>query len=303
MDPTRATTDLPWGQVSYLEWCPGEETGLTVVLLHGGGVDSALLSWGGVGARLSAAGYRVVAPDHPGFGESPRAPWVASQDRLVAYVGEFVDAVGLDRYAIGGLSLGGGLTIGHVLARPERVAGAMLLGSYGLMDRQADGPLGLPLHVLAWLTLRTGLLRLAQNAYGRNRGMLARGMREIVRNPDQLTDELLDELMSAAQREDGQVAFEQWQRDQFLWNRARTNYMSRLDRFPRPALVVHGDRDTGVPVARARAAAELIPDARLLVVPAAGHWVQRDRPDIVIPAMLDFLDGLNGDPDAPPAHP
>lgn len=54
-------------------------------------------------------------------------------------------------------------------------------------------------------------------------------------------------------------------------------------------LIVHGSRDVGVPVARVRAAAELIPDARLVVVEGAGHWVQRDRPDAVVPAMLSFL--------------
>lgn len=184
-----------------MDWHPGAEPRSTVVLLHGGGVDSASLSWGEVGARLSAAGHRVVAPDHPGFGESPRAPWVASQDRLVAYVGEFVDAVGLDQYTVGGLSLGGGLTIGHVLAHPERVTGTMMLGCYGLMNRQTDGPFSLPMHVMTWLMLRTGLLSLAQHAYGRNRRMLAKGMRVIIRDSDRLTDELLDELMSAAQRE------------------------------------------------------------------------------------------------------
>lgn len=259
------------------------------MLLHGGGVDSATLSWGEVGPRLAAAGHRVVAPDHPGFGESPRASWNTSQDRLVAYVGDFIDSLGLGRYAIGGLSLGGGLTIGHVLARPEGVTGAILLGSYGIMDRQFDGPFALPAHVLTWLMLRSGLLHVVQRAYGRNRRMLARGMREIIRNPEQLTDELLDEILAAAQREGGQIAFEQWQRAEFRWNSARTNYVPQLDRFTRPALVIHGASDTGVPVARARAAAERIPAGELFVVPDAGHWVQRDRPDIVIPRMLDFL--------------
>lgn len=303
MNLTRTTVTVPWGPVSYLDWSPGAGSTSTVVLLHGGGVDNAELSWGEVGARLAAGGHRVIAPDHPGFGESPRAPWVATQDRLVAYVGEFVNALGLDRYAIGGLSLGGGLSIGHVLDHPERVTGAMLLGSYGLMDRQVAGPLALPAHVLTWLMLRTKFLSLAQRAYGKNRRLLARGMREIIRDPAQLTDELLDELMAAAQREDGQVAFEQWQRDQVLWNRTRTNYTPQLDRFARPALVIHGDRDTGIPVARARAAAERIPDAKLLLVRDAGHWVQRDRPDIVIPSMLDFLDRVNGDSGATSAHP
>ncbi|MCW5953021.1 MAG: alpha/beta hydrolase, partial [Propionibacteriaceae bacterium] len=101
--------------------------------------------------------------------------------------------------------------------------------------------------------------------------------------------ELLDAVMAEAQRAGAGVAFEQWQFDQFGWTKARTNYSDQLHSITIPVLVVHADHDTGVPVNRARDAARSIPDARLLVVPDAGHWVQRDRPAVVIPAMLGFL--------------
>jgi pimeloyl-ACP methyl ester carboxylesterase len=306
MQPIRSTIDLPWGPVSYLHWSPAGETTSVVVLLHGGNADNASLSWGELGGRLADAGHRVIAPDHPGFGESPRAPWTATQDRLVAYVGEFVEALGLQEYAIGGLSLGGGLTIGHVLARPERVTGAMLFGSYGLQSRLTDGWLSLPTQVLTWLALRTGLLGLAQEAYARSPRLLAGGMRQIVRSPDRLTADLLAQITVAARRKDARAAFEQWQRDQVLWNRTRTNYLRRLQDFAPPTLVVHGSRDSGVPLARAREAAARIPDARLLVVDGAGHWVQRDRPDLVTPAVVRFLETRgerNGAGDAASAHP
>ncbi|CAM3378046.1 alpha/beta fold hydrolase [Occultella aeris] len=309
MEPSRSIIDLPWGPVSYLHWSPAAKASSSpsvVVLLHGGNADSASLSWGELGSHLAAAGHRVVAPDHPGFGESPRAPWTATQDRLVAYVGELVDALGLEYYVIGGLSLGGGLTIGHVLARPERVTGAMLFGSYGLQDRLTGGWLSLPTQTLTWLALRTGLLGLAQEAYARSPRLLASGMRQIVRSPDRLTEDLLAEITVAAGRKGARVAFEQWQRDQVLWNRTRTNYQDRLHDVAAPTLVVHGSQDSGVPVARAREAAARIPDAHLLVVDGAGHWVQRDRPDLVTPAVVRFLDTrgeLDGGDDAAPAHP
>jgi len=282
----RSTLELPSGTVSYLDFRPDDpafRAAGTVVLLHGGGTDSAELSWGEIGPRLAAGGFRVVAPDHPGCGESPLPTWRVTQQRLVAYVGEFVDALGLESYAIGGLSLGGALTIGHVLDRPERATAAMLLDSYGLMPRLAGGR-----HLLAWAMQRTGALDVATRWMATNRTALTWSLKSLIRDPARRTPELISEIISAA-RQPGFTAFEQWQRDEMLWNRLKTDYTTRLASFPCPALIIHGDRDTGVPVARARAAAALIPHAELKVVAGAGHWVQRDQPDVVIAAMLDFL--------------
>ncbi|GAA1071633.1 alpha/beta hydrolase [Nocardiopsis composta] len=290
MEPKRRTLDLPWGTVSYLEW-DGRSRGKTldVLLLHGGGLDSARLSWGALGDALSEAGHRVIAPDHPGYGRSRPPPWPAAQDRLVSYVGEFADGLGLRDYAIGGLSLGGGMTIGHLLARPGEARGAILFGSYGLMDRQFEGALAAPAHLASWVMLRTGMLGAVMRAYAGNRKLMESSLRNIIRDPAQRTPELVDAIMAEAERGSGLASFEQWQRDQILWNRLKTNYTGRLDSIGCPVLIVHGDRDNGVPVAHARAAARRIPDARLLVVPDAGHWVQRDRPEEVTSAVIEFL--------------
>ncbi|MEX3647297.1 alpha/beta fold hydrolase [Mycolicibacterium porcinum] len=284
--------DLPCGPVSYLTWAPRQPDS-TVVLLHGGGVDNAALSWAGIGPRLAEAGYRVIAPDHPGYGQSPPARQPVTQDRLVAYVGEFVDGMQLDRYVVGGLSLGGGMAIGHALDRPDRVTGAMLLGSYGIMPRLSDGPLSGVRQLVTWAMLRTGLLGAATRWVGGNRAAMTRSMRTLIRDPRHLTDALMDEIMTAAAQPGGFEAFEQWQRDQVRWNLLRTDYTARLVELRCPALVIHGDRDPGVPVARARAAAELIPDAHLKVVAGAGHWVQRDQPDVVLDAIVEFLQDVN----------
>lgn len=284
--------DLPSGPVSYLTWAPRHPAS-TVVLLHGGGVDNASLSWGGVGPRLADAGYRVIAPDHPGYGQSPPARRAVTQEQLVAYVSEFVDAMELDSYVIGGLSLGGGMAIGHVLDRPDRAAGVVLLSSYGIMPRLSDGPLSGVRQLLTWATLRTGLLGALTRWAGTNRAAMTRSMHALIRDPQHLTIALMDEIMTAAGQPDGFDAFEQWQRDQVRWNHLRTDYTPRLVEVSCPALVIHGDRDAGVPVARARAAAELIPNGHLKVVGGAGHWVQRDQPAVVLDAIVGFLRDIN----------
>lgn len=288
----RSETDLSSGRVSYLTWSPERPRG-TVVLLHGGGVDSAELSWGGIAPGLASAGYRVICPDHPGYGHSPLPVLPVTQERLVAYIGEFVEAVVDGPYAVGGLSLGGGMTIGHVLDRPDRVTGAMLLGCYGIMPRLSDGPFSAVRQMVTWAMVRTGALGAVTRWAAGNRAAMNQSIAGIIRNRAQRTDDLMQAVYAAAAQPGGFIAFEQWQRDQVRWNRQRTDYTDRLRTFPRPALIVHGGRDTGVPVAHARAAAQLMPNVQLKVIAEAGHWVQRDAPDVVLDVMTTFLAEVN----------
>ncbi|WP_217183522.1 alpha/beta fold hydrolase [Streptomyces sp. AC495_CC817] len=282
---------LPSASVSLCEWSPPAPRGLPVLLLHGGGTDSAELSWGEVAPALAAAGHRVVAPDHPGFGRSARAARPFTQERLVAYVGELVDALELDRYVIGGLSLGGGMTIGHLLDRPGSAAGAVLLGAYGFMPRLADGPLGRLIHTGSYALVRSGLLTALTRSYARDRRGMERALRTLVRDPRSRTPALVDAVIAEAEAGGGIDAFGEWQRDQVRFGSLRTDYTAALPAVDAPTLLIHGELDGGVPLDRARRAASLLPRGELLTVPGAGHWVQRDRPDIVIPAMIEWLGG------------
>ena len=284
----RSSVELPWGTVSYLHWTPVGEPKRTVLLLHGGGVDNAALSWGEFGPALAADGYRVVAPDHPGYGCTPLPDWRATQARLVDYVAEFVDALDLRDYAVGGLSLGGGMAIGHVLDRPAAAVGLCLFASYGFTDRLPGGP--------AQQSAVAGLLRLGvfgplSRWLSGNRRVVSASMGTLIRNRDRITGELLGEVLVAGRQPSAYVAFSQWQRSEVGWRRLRTCYLDRLPDIGIPTVIVHGSEDPGVPVAAARTAAGLLPDGRLTVVPGAGHWVQRDAPAEVLGATLDFLGG------------
>lgn len=289
----RAEVELPWGQVSYLEWEPAASSPVSaVVLLHGGGLDSAALSWADTGGALAGAGHRVFAPDAPGYGYSPPPPWPVTHDNLVRFVDVFARAIGLERYALAGLSMGGGMALGHTFAHPDRVRGVILIGTFGIMDNQRQDLWKHPWHFLTWSMTHTGLMSATMRYYARRSDALRSSLRGLIRNEANLTDELMEAIADAGARGEGLDAFDQWQRDQIRFRRLRTNYMPRLDRFPRPALVINGDHDPGVPVALARQAAERMPDARFVEVVDAGHWTQRDVPEVVVPAMLSFLDEL-----------
>jgi pimeloyl-ACP methyl ester carboxylesterase len=67
---------------------------------------------------------------------------------------------------------------------------------------------------------------------------------------------------------------------------------AQLARIAAPTLVIWGDRDRLVSASRAPRTARTIPDARLLVVPDAGHVAQMERPHVVARAVLGLLDGV-----------
>ena len=150
------------------------------------------------------------------------------------------------------------------------------------------------------MLLRTGLLAAMTRSYARNRSAMERGLGDLVRTPQARTPELVEAVLTEAAVGTGLETFAQWQHEQVLWNRLRTLYTPHLPSITTPTLLVHGDRDSGVPLARIRTAAELLPAGSLVTVPGAGHWVQRDRPDVVIPAMLDHLERTT---DAPAPRP
>jgi pimeloyl-ACP methyl ester carboxylesterase len=116
----------------------GPATGRTPLLLtHGYSASSAM--WRPNIAALSAT-RRVITWDIRGHGRSasPRDPARYSEEASIADMAAILNACDVARAAIGGLSLGGYLSLAFHLAHPERVVG-LLLCDTGPGFRQADG--------------------------------------------------------------------------------------------------------------------------------------------------------------------
>lgn len=237
--------------VSYLEWRPTETPHGVLVLLHGG-LDSAELSWGDLGGRLAAAGYRVLAPEAPGYGHSPLPAWPSTQANLLRFVAGFLDALALDQVVLGGLSMGGGLTLGYALERPERLRGIIAMGTAGIMERQRPGVWGRLLHGVSWLSVASGLMGATFRLLLRSRRLTKWSLKEIIRDESRRTPALMNAVARESLRASGATAFGQWQRDQILPGRLKTNCLPRAGGIALPALVVHGARDIGVPLALAQ---------------------------------------------------
>jgi pimeloyl-ACP methyl ester carboxylesterase len=260
----------------------GDPADPTVVLLHGGVIDCASLSWGGVVDRL-AEDRRVIAPDLAGYGESDRPNVSYSTAWHVGVVESFLDGLGLDSPSIVGLSLGGGIAIGLALRSPGWVDHLVPVDSYGLGRDLPNGK-------LSWALSRVPQLnRVSLALLARSERLTRASLGGIVVDPDSIPDEVVAELHERVGRPEAGKAFRHWRRAEVSSDGYRTDYTDRLDRIDAPTLFVHGEEDGLFPVEWARAAAASVPGAEIETFEGVAHWPPREAPDRFVGTLDAFL--------------
>ncbi|MDO5498461.1 MAG: alpha/beta hydrolase [Propionibacteriaceae bacterium] len=276
----RNDTTLASGQrISWLEAGPAD--GHPVVLLHGGGADNATLSWGPTVNLLAEQGYRAIAPDHPGYGQSARAKEHASMESQVDYAIEFIDSLELPVHDLVGVSMGGAMGIGYTLERSDRVRRLALVASYGYQRALAAQSL---LMLGSWLP---GLTESIQWTSW-NPLLVGFGLTTVL-TKSVVPDDLAAGVQQAALESHALATFNEFQRSELGPLGNRTDYSAVLGQITQPVLLMHGEHDMIFPAADAVRAAGLFPNAELHLLPEVGHWAQRDDPDAVHSLLLDFL--------------
>ncbi|WP_257300645.1 alpha/beta fold hydrolase [Haloarchaeobius sp. FL176] len=256
--------------------------GPNVVLLHGAGIDDADLSWRHTVETL-AEDYQVYAPDWPDYGDSDPVDDHSIDTYREVFAG-FVDSVGLDEFALVGISMGGAVALGYTLDHPDRVRALGLVDSYGLGARVPGGPM---LYALANVP---GANATGWSMLGSSRAATVTGLANVVHDPSMLDEAFVDAVNERASQRGAGRAFTDFQRNEITPDgRARTNYADRLGEVAVPTLLVHGESDPLFPVAWARRAHEGIPDSELVVFEDCGHWPTREHPDRFDATLLRFL--------------
>jgi pimeloyl-ACP methyl ester carboxylesterase len=268
----------PSGRVHVIE----AGAGPPVVHLHGDNTSS--LSH--VMLLPHMRGVRSYLVDRPGRGLSDPEAFPRSDLRpsAVRFVDDVLDGLGLESAVLVGASGGGSWSVWYALERPDRVRGLVLLGSVPMLPG-ARIPVGIRL--LATPVLGPFLSR-AVKPGRRTLGRMMSSMGEgdtILRHPD-LLDSLVDAAHDPVATSANVTEFRALLSP--LGIRPKTRIRpDDLRRLAVPTLMIWGDRDPVVSVDRARAAADLMPDARLEVLPA-GHVPQLGHPERVAAMIEDF---------------
>ncbi|MFF7410855.1 alpha/beta fold hydrolase [Streptomyces lydicus] len=126
----------------------GDPAGPGLLLAHGatGSVEG---NYGALLPALAASGHRVVAPDYPGSGETPRTTGPLELDALTdAMVAEAVSA-GLETFTVVGYSMGTAVAVRAAARHPARVRGLVLTAGLAKADARTRVWLDLWLRLLA----------------------------------------------------------------------------------------------------------------------------------------------------------
>jgi len=267
VEPVDEWVEVDGLQLHYLSAGSGRTP---VLLLHGGVVDAASLSWGATIGPL-AADRRVVALDLAGYGNSARPDASYSTAFHVDVVAAVVERLGFDAVDVVGVSLGGGVGLGYALREPERVRKLALVDSYGLGRELSNG----------WATYALSRLpklnELSLSILRRNRLLAKQSLRGIVADVGSLSRHVIDEYYRLLQHPQAGKAYRRWRRHEVQRSGFRTDYSHRLDDVAAPTLLVHGADDPVFPARWSRNAAASVPDSRLEVLSNCGHWPPRER--------------------------
>lgn len=252
-------------------------SGIPLLLLHAFPLDHSMWE----AQEPLADAVRIIAPDQRGFGATPGEPTITSIGAMADDAVAVLDALHVAEPAfVCGVSMGGYIAQ-HVAARhPERVRGLILCDT----KLDADTP-----------EARAGRAGLAAKVSRRGAGLLADTMlgtllaqsaeaRGRARRP--AIEELLRQTIARQPVATIQAALAAMGE--------RPDMTETMQSLPIPTLLVVGEEDTFTPPAIMQRMESILPDARLLIVPQAGHLVPLEVPEVFNAAVLAFLHAVAG---------
>jgi pimeloyl-ACP methyl ester carboxylesterase len=248
-----------------------DDGGPTLVLVHGAGgrIQSWPIQWQETRYVPSARGKRWISDfpiyivDLPGHGRSP-PPGRTSITDYAADIIAFTEAVGIKRAVIAGHSMGGTIAQQVAWERPSNLAAIILIGTGAHMpvtDLILDGLLtDFPKTVD--LITKFSWHRDAADVYtaGARRHMLDTNPRVVHGD------------FAACNNFD---------------------FRERLSNITTPTLVIGGDTDKMMPLANSQFLADHIPQAQLVVIANAGHYMMTEKTASVSKAIVPFLNQLS----------
>lgn len=265
VQPLTRTVDVGARHIHLAEF----GAGVPVLMLHGGGPGaSGVSNYSRNVDALAAAGFRVLVPDMPGYGQSSKD--IDAGDpfgNLATAMHALLDALDIPRAHVVGNSLGGACALRMALDRPERIGRIVLMGPGGV-GISSSAP-------------TDGLKRLL--TYYGGEGPTMEKLRaficgDLVYDASRIPEEVLRQRFESSIQPEVMANpplrppkdIEAFKRLDFLLD-------PRLAELANPTLVVWGTEDRVNPPSGAAALQKLMPACDVVLFSRTGHWAQWER--------------------------
>jgi len=226
--------------------------------------------------------HRLLRYDARGIGLSQRDNIEPSFTHFVDDLGTVIDAAGLDKVILFGLSQGGAQAIAYTARRPERVSHLILFGAYarGAFHRKNFE------EEKKKIELACGLIRSGWG--GQEESYRQFFTSQFIPDASKEIQHSLNELQ--------RVAATPEMAERFLMASTEADVSADLARIKCPVLVLHSTRDLRVPFSMSQEIAAAVPDAKLVPLDSANHLIVPGEP--AQRAMSDAIADFLGDPRA-----
>lgn len=263
------------GQLVHLRDVGPRDDPEPLVLVHG--TSDSLHTWEGW-VKLLSARHRVISFDLPGFGlTGPSASGDYRGDTYARFVLALMDRLQVQRFAIGGNSLGGEVAWRTAWLAPQRVSKLILVDAAGPAFESDSVPIG-------FLIARVPVLNQAFETL-LPRPMVVASVRNVYGDPSRVTDDLVERYYQMALREGNRRALVQR-----LQQNQRGADAQRIAELKLPTLILWGGKDKLVPPSVARQFQQAIPGSELVLFDDLGHVPQQEDPARTVAPVQAFLD-------------
>lgn len=246
--------------------------GPVVVFLHGSGSGaSGHSNFKHNYPQLVEQGYRVIVPDHIGYGYSDKPTDVDYHiDFFVECIKQTLDSIGVEKYTLIGNSLGGAIALRYALDYPANVTGLVLMAPGGIEEKPD------------YFTMPG--MQMMKEVFTSSEPITPAKMKAFfttafVVDPSCLDDQLVQERWESMQTQNPHV----------VQTMEVPNMEDELANLQCPILVFWGMNENMMPETGIMKLAKKCNNVRVVLVSECGHWVMLEHKDMFNRMTLDFL--------------
>jgi len=231
--------------------------GKPFLILHGWG--SNYERWAEIAGKISAKGFRVIVPDLPGFGKSEPLPIPWNTNRYIDWLEKFVKELNLQEYYLLGHSFGGALASKMAVKHVQDVKKLFLVAAAVVRKKTAKKSFSAKLAKIIKLFYFIPYYSFFRKAV----------YKFIIRKSDYV---YVEGIMK-----------------QTYLNVVAEDVSFHLPFIRVPTIIIWGDKDESTPIQEGYFIEKQIKKSKIIVIPGAGHDLNRKQPEIVVEKVLENI--------------